>query len=69
MLERCDLLTLKEASEMILYSFSWVRLHCKDSDFPKMFHVFDARQKFIYRDDWIEYCEQHDIKIKGAWKK
>lgn len=62
-MEREDLLTLKEASEMVLYSLGWLRLHCGDHDFPRMFYVYDRRRKFMLRDDFIEYCEQHNIEI------
>ena len=62
-MEREDLLTLKEASEMVLYSLGWLRLPCGDHDSPRMFYVYDRRRKFMLRDDFIEYCEQHNIEI------
>lgn len=62
-MEDCNILTLKQAVSMTRYSFAWARLHCNDADFPKMFHVFDARQKYMYRDEWLEWCKKHSIDI------
>lgn len=59
----CKILTLKQAIEMTRYSLAWARLHCKDADFPQMFHVFDAKQKYLNCDEWIAYCKRHNIEI------
>ena len=68
MLERYELLTMKEAADLIRYSYSWLVLHCGDTDFPRRYHVFDNRTKYLKKDDFLEYCELHDIElIKKPW--
>lgn len=63
MIQRNEILTTDEALAMICRSKSWFYAHCNDSDFPRRIYWDNGRQKYFKRDEWLEFCEQHNIEI------
>jgi len=65
MLQRDEILTTDEALAMICRSKSWFYAHCNESDFPKRIYWNNDKQKYFKRDEWLEFCEQHNLAITG----